>query len=127
LTFPTPPAADSGETYKTLDARCRACELMGGDEGPCISDEMLEAEQRINGHPCPRREWPDADGPILAKLVQLGAIHGMGWNSSPLFSELFRVRYGGAPVEHQERMLMRILAAYSDEQVRAFLFPRAGK
>lgn len=100
---------------------------MGGDEGPCVSEEMLEAEERVNGYPCPRREWPDSEGPILAKLVQLGAIHGMGWNSSPLFSELFRIRYGDAPVEYQERMLMRVLSAFGDEEVRAFLFPKAGE
>jgi hypothetical protein len=125
--YPTPPAAESGQVYKSLDARCAACVMFGGDEGPCVSDDMLEAEERVNGHPCPRREFPDSDGPILAKLVQLGAIHGMGWNSSPLFTELFRVRFGDAPLEHQKRMLMRILAAFGDEQVRAFLFPQAGE
>lgn len=97
---------------------------MGGEEGPCVSDAMLDAEEREFGHPCPRREWPDGEGPTLAQLVRLGASYGMGWNTAPLFAELFRIRYGAAPLEHQDRMLVRILAAYGDEQIRAFLFPR---
>jgi hypothetical protein len=46
---------------------------MGGDESPCVSDDMLEAEERMSGFPCPRREWPDGEGPYLFRLVQLGA------------------------------------------------------
>jgi hypothetical protein len=93
--------------------------VMGGEEAACVSDDMLEAEERTTGHPCPRREWPDGDGPALYRLVQLGA-HAA---SSHLFGLYWRIRYGSAPLDLQERMFNRLLAAHQDEQIAKSLWP----
>lgn len=117
--FPAPPAAESGQVYKTLDARCQACVVMGGQEGPCLSDGELAAIEATTGHPCPRREWPDEEGPGLFALLLLSAKAGAGH----LFETYWRIRYGGEPRDFQERMLMRILMARADEEIALSLWP----
>lgn len=92
---------------------------MGGEEKPCMPRHFLAAEE-AKGYPCPRREWPDRDAPILADLVRLGA----RGESGHLWTRLFEVTYGDASREEQRRMLTRILRAYGDEVVGAALWPK---
>jgi hypothetical protein len=114
------PAADSGTEYKTLDARCRACVVMGGEEGPCVPDTYLEAEEKQSGYPCPRREWENVDHPTIAQLVMLGAQAEQGH----LFRLTFDVAFGDASKEEQRRVLSLLTRAYGDEIVRMQLWPK---
>lgn len=92
-----------------------------------MQEDQRRTYEAVHGYPCPRREWPDRDGPVLGRLVGLAASHGMGWNKAPLFELLWRVTYGGSPPEYEQRMAYRLLAAFNDEQVLAFLFPRTSE
>lgn len=94
---------------------------MGGVERPCVSDAMLEAEERETGHQCPRREWPDDDSPLVAHLVFLGARQ----ETAHLFDWGFRIAYGEAPRDFQRRMFTRILAAFGDKAVRDHFYPKS--
>lgn len=93
---------------------------MGGDESPCVPETWLEAERK-NGFACPRREWPDRDAPTLAQLVRLGA----SGESGHLFSRLWEVAFGGFERGDQQRLLLRLLRAYGDQDVRAALWPES--
>ena len=110
----------NGRVFKSIDERCAACVVMGGDENPCVPDSWLEADE-AKGFPCPRREWPDADGPMLGQLVRLGA----SGESGHLFGRLWDVAFGELERTEQRRLLTRVLRAYGDPDVRAALWPRA--
>jgi hypothetical protein len=101
-----------------MEARCRACEIKGGPEAPCVPEGWLAAE-REKGHPCPRREWTDPDDPIAAELVRLGA-HA---ESGHLFRTLFDVATEGWSSGDRMSLWRRVSRAYADEVVRLALWP----
>lgn len=113
------PPGDNGEEYKTLDARCADCVIQGGEQQPCMPEHDLAREEELTGFPCPRREWPDEDGPMLSRLVNLGA-HS---ESAHLFTKLWEITYRDATVEEERRALALIMLAYQDEVVRGTLWP----
>lgn len=84
---------------------------------------MLEAEERENGYPCPRREWPDPiEGPMLWQLILLGAHQ----ETAHVWRAVLDVHFEGAPVEDKERALQLMLRAFNDETIAAFLWPSKG-
>lgn len=93
--------------------------MRGGKQKPCLPKHYLKAEEKKTGHPCPRREWPTPEGPLLSKLMYLGA-HA---ESGHIFTRLWDITFRGATTEEERRALGLIMAAYQDEAVRGTLWP----
>lgn len=70
LTTTEPPSAPSGTYYKTVEERCAACVVKGGQEGKCVSKEYEEAHILAGtGKVCPRVELPAALEPDV-EIIQ---------------------------------------------------------
>lgn len=112
--------APSGKRYRSLDERCSACRVKGGQEKPCGSWPRQLAKENPHGYRCPRREWPDAESAELSHLASLGA-HG---ESGHLFLKRWDLAFGDLPVSDQARLFDRMLAAYGDELVASVYWPK---
>lgn len=113
------PPGESGTTYESLDERCAACVIKGGEEAPCVGPHDLEAELRETGHPCPRREAWNVDDMLTAQLAVLGARLETGH----LFRAVFDTASEGWPKAARMTILRRIARAYSDDIVARVLWP----
>lgn len=116
MTFREPPAAESGTQYKTVDERCQACEIKGGDEPPCQPPHLLTLELQNFGKPCPRRELRPEDAPT-AELFWLA----MDPRLKHLWSETFSVLLESASKRERLSVIRRIRRAAADEGIREYL------
>jgi hypothetical protein len=120
--FKTPPSAESGREYKTVEERCAACEVNGGDEGMCIKQRESDKWQREHGRPCPRVELD----PRNHEAMQL-----LGWaihdDLKPLASNYGRALLAGYRAEERAAILARIGYALRDVEVMKVLHPEAQK
>lgn len=112
--------APSGKIYRSLDARCQACTVKGGPEKRCAKWPRQFAKENPHGYRCPRREFPDDDGPELGALAQLGSRNEMGH----LFALRWALAFGSRPVTEQRRLFDRMMAAYGDTLIASVFWPK---
>jgi hypothetical protein len=100
------PAAASGKEYATLDARCEACEVLGGEENPCLPRGVLRQIARNTGRPCPRVELAPAN-------VELANVLPFFINEElrPAARDQWRATFRGLGEEDQR--LLRLRMAYA--------------
>lgn len=115
-----PPAAESGRVYGSVEERCRACEVNGGDESPCISDERIRWWQEHHGRPCPRVELDERNAEPMVLLGWL--IHD---DLEPLVPEYARALLAGRPASERETILARVGRAMRSKELMARLHPSA--
>lgn len=112
------PAAESGRTYGSVEERCRACVVNGGDEGMCISDAASSRMLQTIGRPCPRVE-------IDPENVE--AMSLMGWlihdDLKPLAPEYARALLAGRPADDRARLLSRVASALRSKELSDRLHP----
>lgn len=113
------PSEITGEPYRSLEQRCKACVIQGGDEPACCDDLELASNQ-ADGHPCPRREFTDIDDPIAAKLVVLGAYP----ETQGRYRLTFDLLTEGMPWAQRVSILNRAERAARDEVVQLALYPQ---
>lgn len=63
--------AGRSKQYTDIDERCRACEVLGGEEPPCVPADLIPKYQTEKGRDCPRVDvWPvNVDAARLALLL----------------------------------------------------------
>lgn len=113
LAFPEPPKADSGLEYLSLEERCQACQVHGGDESPCVSPERMMVEEQETGFPCPYREPATPDDSTLLQLATMATHTDLGHLWRACFDVTFETR---TPDERRHRMSM-IMRAVTDGRI----------
>lgn len=103
--------------YGTLDERCEACQIMGGDEPPCQPASLLRVIEEETGFPCPRREPENADDGVCMELL--------GVATSPILGAMYQTWQAlllkDVDEEQQLRLMRRVAAACADEEIGAHL------
>lgn len=112
------PPADSGREYATLEERCAACVVNGGEEGMCISDSHSARLQESTGRPCPRVEL-DTDNIEAFRLI--------GWTADddlkPLAPMFAAALLHGREPEEKLRILSRLGSALKSREIRSAMHP----
>jgi hypothetical protein len=112
------PAAESGRVYGSVEERCGACQVNGGDEPPCIPEARVRWYEEHHGRPCHRIEL---DGRNLDAYRLLGwLIHDDLKPLAPIYARelLRRLPRGG-----REAILDRVAHALRSDAVMARLHP----
>lgn len=109
---------ESGRVFKSLDERCDACVIQGGDEPPCVNEIML-ADERAGGYNCPRRERFGPDDLLCRDLAVLGAHQ----ETAHHFRLLFDTACADRSREDRERLIRLYTRAYVDPVISAHLYP----
>lgn len=113
LAFPEPPRAESGIEYLSLEERCQACQVHGGDESPCVAPERMMVEEQATGFPCPYREPSTPDDSTLLQLVTMATHTDLGHLWRACFDVAFETR---TPNERRHRLSM-IMRAITDDRI----------
>ena len=114
------PAAESGRVYGSLEERCGACEVNGGDEPPCISADRMRWWQQERGRPCPRVEIDPRNAEAFLMIGWL--IHD---DLKPLAELYARELLRTFPAEDRGRLLSRVATALRSPEMGARLHPQA--
>ncbi len=114
--------AESGRVYGSVEERCGACQVNGGDEPPCIPDTRVAWYLENHGRPCHRIE-------LDARNVD--ALRIIGWlihdDLKPLAPIYARALLGRFPRAEREAILERVAHALRSATVTARLHPESGK
>jgi len=109
-----PPIAKSGIKYKTVNERCMACEVYGGDEEMCISRKDSKREWIPLGRPCPR-----VDLSLRNELAAATAYHMLSETTRP--SAPFWLMLNAGSVEDARLSLGRAMSAVKSVKVQEAL------
>jgi hypothetical protein len=117
-----PPASAFGRSYESIDARCAACTIQGGDEPPCQPEGVLREYERQHGRPCPRVDLAPQNH-VAAQLVSFLLDERL----RPLAPGFLEVRTGWMDPSDRELLLLRLARALNDAEVFRVLYPELAR
>ena len=116
-----PPAAESGTVYESVDARCGACVVKGGEEAKCVSKEWEIAIGQPLGKVCPRVDLLPELQPV-AEILEF-AMNDRLKSGLGLRAELVGEVYGMTSEELNDTLSL-VSATLSHPDVSSVINPR---
>ncbi len=96
--------------FRSLEERCNACEVYGGEQRPCQPRDILEEIQERDGRPCPR---------VLLDLdnVEAWELLPHAFDEARLLPVVFPLATRHLTEDGRHAVLRRVLAVVHDQRV----------